>query len=102
LCAARYDTRSFGSAAEFLEHHDPSIPGCLLLDLAMPDRSGLEVQSALAAEDCHRPIVFLSGHGSIADTVLAMRAGAVNFLTKPVEHEQLLAAIEEAVRLDEE
>ncbi|HEY0938631.1 MAG TPA: response regulator [Steroidobacter sp.] len=102
LSAARYNTRSFGSAVEFLEHHDPSVPGCLLLDLAMPDRSGLEVQSALAEEDCHRPIVFLSGHGSIAESVVAMRAGAINFLTKPVDNEELLAALEEALRLDEE
>lgn len=102
LCAARYVTRSFGSASEFLTHHDPTVPGCLLLDLAMPDQSGLDVQSTLADSDCHRPIIFLSGHGSIAESVIAMRAGAVNFLTKPVENEELLAAVEEAVRMDEE
>ena len=102
LCAARYATRAFGSAAEFLAHHDPEVPGCLLLDLSMPDQSGLDVQSTLAEADCHRPIIFLSGHGSIAESVIAMRAGAINFLTKPVEHAELLAALEEALRLDEE
>lgn len=102
LCAARYVTRSFGSAAEFLAHHDPTVPGCLLLDLAMPDQSGLDVQSTLLDSDCHRPIIFLSGHGSIAESVIAMRAGAVNFLTKPVENEALLGAVEEAIRMDEE
>lgn len=102
LCAARYVTRCFGSASEFLAHHDPTVPGCLLLDLAMPDRSGLDVQSTLVDSDCHRPIIFLSGHGSIAESVIAMRAGAVNFLTKPVENEALLAAVEEAIRMDED
>lgn len=102
LCAARYVTRSFGSAAEFLAHHDPTLPGCLLLDLSMPDQSGLQVQSRLAEAGCHRPIIFLTGHGSIAESVTAMRAGAVNFLTKPVENEDLLAALDEALRMDEE
>ena len=102
LCASRYVTRSFGSAAEFLAHHDPTVPGCLLLDLAMPDQSGLDVQSALVEAGCQRPIIFLSGHGSIAESVIAMRAGAVNFLTKPVENEELLGAVEEGLRMDEE
>jgi FixJ family two-component response regulator len=102
LCASRYVTRSFGSAAEFLAHHDPSVPGCVLLDLAMPDQSGLDVQAALVETGCHRPIIFLSGHGSIAESVIAMRAGAVNFLTKPVENEELLGAVEEALHMDEE
>lgn len=102
LRAARYNTRSFGSAAEFLTHHDPDVSGCLLLDLSMPDQSGLYVQSTLAAADCHRPIIFLSGHGSIAESVSAMRAGALNFLTKPVENDQLLAAVDEALHIDEE
>lgn len=102
LCAARYATRAFGSSSEFLAHHDPDVPGCLLLDLAMPGQSGLDVQSILAEAGCHRPIIFLSGHGSIAESVIAMRAGAINFLTKPVENGELLAALEEALRLDEE
>lgn len=102
LCAAHYVTRSFGSAAEFLAHHDPTVPGCVLLDLSMPDQSGLQVQSALAEAGCHRPIIFLTGHGSIAESVTAMRAGAVNFLTKPVEKDELLAALDEALRMDEE
>jgi FixJ family two-component response regulator len=102
LCAARYTTRSFASAAEFLAHHDPDLAGCVILDLAMPGQSGLDVQSTLAAAHCHRPIIFLSGHGSIAESVSAMRAGAVNFLTKPVENHELFVAVEEALRVDEE
>lgn len=102
LSAAHYQTQSFGSAAEFLEHHDPDLAGCVLLDLAMPGISGLDVQATLAAAGSHRPIIFLSGQGCIADSVSAMRGGAVNFLTKPVRTSELFAAIDEALHTDAE
>jgi FixJ family two-component response regulator len=100
LQSAAYDVRSFATSAEFLTAHDPQRAGCVILDLAMPDMDGLAVQASLAASGTPRPIIFLSGNGSIATSVKAMRAGAVTFLTKPVEGRQLLAAVEEGLRLD--
>jgi FixJ family two-component response regulator len=100
LRSAAYDVRLFGSSVDFLAAHDPERPGCIILDLAMPDMDGLEVQTALRASGCHRPIIFVSGNGSIADSVVAMRAGAVTFLTKPVESHELLNAVQEALLRD--
>jgi FixJ family two-component response regulator len=102
LRSAEYETRLFGSSADFLAAHDPELEGCLILDLAMPDMNGLEVQASLAASGCPRPVIFLSGNGSIATSVTAMRAGAVTFLTKPVENRDLFAAVDEGLRLDAE
>lgn len=102
LRSARYQTRSFGSSSEFLAAHDPDIAGCVILDLAMPGISGLDVQATLGASGCSRPIIFLSGCGSIATSVAAMRAGAVTFLTKPAHKRDLFAAVEEGLRIDAE
>src|SRR5262245_21209863 len=82
LHTANYETRAFGSAAEFLAAHDPRPAGCIILDLSMPEHDGLEVQAMLAAAGCRRPVIFLTGNGSISASVTALRAGAVNFLTK--------------------
>lgn len=98
--SAGYDVQVFGSSADFLTANDPERAGCLILDLAMPDMDGLEVQAALVASGSPRPIIFLSGNGSIAASVMAMRAGAVTFLTKPVESRHLLAAVDEGLRID--
>jgi FixJ family two-component response regulator len=101
LRAAGYTTRSFGSASEFLVSGEARLSaGCIILDLAMPGLNGLELQACLAAYGCHRPIIFLTGNGDISKTVRAMKAGAVNFLTKPVDDRELLAAVEEALRVD--
>jgi FixJ family two-component response regulator len=101
LRAAGYTTRSFGSASEFLVSGEACLSaGCIILDLAMPGLSGLELQECLTAYGCHRPIIFLTGNGDISTTVQAMKAGAVNFLTKPVDDRELLAAVEEALRVD--
>ncbi len=102
LRSAAYDVRLFSSSAEFLAAHDPDLAGCVILDLAMPDMNGLEVQASLAASGCPRPVIFLSGNGSIATSVTAMRAGAVTFLTKPVENRDLFSAIDEGLRIDAE
>lgn len=102
LRSVAYETQLFSSSGEFLAAHDSELPGCLILDLAMPEMNGLEVQASLAATGCHRPIIFLSGNGSIATSVTAMRAGAVTFLTKPVENCDLFAAVDEGLRLDAE
>ena len=101
LRAAGYTTRSFGSAIEFLASGEaPLSAGCIILDLAMPGLNGLELQECLIEYGCHRPIIFLTGNGDISKTVRAMKAGAVNFLTKPVDDRELLAAVEEALRVD--
>lgn len=91
-----YTVRAYFSGAEFLAHHDPRIPGCAILDVTMPDLNGLELQEKLATNDARRPIIFLTGTGDIPATVKAMKAGAVDFLTKPVRTDDLLAAIEAA------
>lgn len=101
LRSAGYTTRSFGSAGEFLVSGVARLSaGCIILDLAMPGLNGLELQEYLSASECHRPIIFLTGNGDISKSVRAMKAGAVNFLTKPVDDRELLNAVEEALRVD--
>ena len=93
-------TRCYRSGSTFLKDHDPSIPGCMLLDLAMPDMNGLAVQQELIRRDENRPIVFLSGCAEILETVEAMKAGAVDFLTKPFDEKNLLSVIRLAIERD--
>jgi FixJ family two-component response regulator len=100
LRSAGYSTRTFSSTSEFLELYDPEPPGCILLDLTMPEHDGLEVQAMLASAGSKRPIIFLTGNGSIPATVAAIRAGAINFLTKPVTEPRLFEAVDEALRID--
>ena len=100
LGAAGYDVEVFESAEKYLDRQEAEGPGCLLLDVCMPGLSGLELQSALS-HSSQRPIVFLSGHGDIATSVRAMKAGAVDFLTKPVDPPRLFAAVEQALRRDD-
>jgi FixJ family two-component response regulator len=95
-----WTTAAYCSAAEFLAQHDPAVPGCLVLDLAMPDMTGLGLQSALQDLGQCRPIVFLSGHAAIPACASAMKSGAVDFLTKPVEADALLDAVQRASELD--
>ena len=89
----------FGSAMEFLESDKPDAPSCLVLDLQLPGTSGLELQQQLAAEGAP-PIVFISGHGDIPSSVSAMKAGAIEFLSKPFWDDELLQAINAAITLD--
>lgn len=100
LSSAGLEARGFPSPAAFLQAHDPATPGCLVLDVAMPGLDGLEVQQALAVADGARPIVFLTGRGDIPTTVRAMKGGAVDFLTKPVNDRDLLAAVRNAIEID--
>jgi FixJ family two-component response regulator len=100
LQSAKMKVATFGSAQEFLDGHDRSAPGCLVLDLAMPGLNGLQLQQALEQEACALPIVFLTARGDIATTVQAMKHGATDFLTKPVDDTELLAAIQEALATD--
>ncbi len=90
---------TFASAAEFLECEKPDAPACLVLDLQLPGVGGLELQQQLADGDAP-PIVFISGHGDIPSTVRAMKAGAVEFLSKPFGDDELLGAIDAAISLD--
>jgi FixJ family two-component response regulator len=100
LRSALYSVQTFASAHEFLEAHDPSVPGCALLDLSLPDIDGLELQAELSSNDIERPIIFITGRGDIPTSVRAMQAGAVDFLTKPVREANLIAAIERAASRD--
>jgi FixJ family two-component response regulator len=100
LSAADYDVRSFDSAEQFLEEHDVNLPGCLLLDYFMPGLSGLELQRALIGSQCTRPIIFLTGAGDVQVSVNAMKGGAVDFLTKPIDSGLLFAAVEQALHRD--
>jgi FixJ family two-component response regulator len=97
VCAGGYAVHTFASAMEFLQFTRGDEPGCVLLDLHMPGLSGLDLQSALAQVENPLPIVFLTGAANIPTTVQAMRAGAEDFLTKPVRQEVLFAAIERAL-----
>jgi FixJ family two-component response regulator len=90
------DVRAYQSAHRFLAEHDKEIPGCVILDISMPDCDGREVHQKLNAAGAGRPIIFLTGQGNIPMSVEAMRSGAVDFLTKPVQRDMLLAAIERA------
>ena len=92
---------TFSSPQRFLEGCDRSAPGCLVLDLALPGLSGLELQRVLEQQAIFLPIVFLTGRGDIAASVQAMKHGAVNFLTKPVDDAELIAAVHEAVARDQ-
>ena len=89
LTAAGYKTKSFSSPQEFLSAHDPSIPGCAIIDLVMSELDGLHLQQALIDTGSERPIIFLTGKGDVSTSVRAMKAGAVDFLTKPVKREAL-------------
>ena len=100
LAAAGYRVKTYASAGEFLLDPPADAPGCMLLDLRMPGPSGLDLQEALARHGIRLPVIFLSGQGDLATGVRAMKAGAVDFLSKPVEREPLLAAIARALQAD--
>jgi FixJ family two-component response regulator len=102
LTAAGYEVRGYASAGDFLISRTRDARGCLLLDVNMPGPSGLDLQAALADHGIDLPIVFLTGHGDVPMSVRAMKAGAVDFLTKPVEREALFKAVREALARDVE
>jgi FixJ family two-component response regulator len=100
LSALGFEVRQYKSAGEFLLVWPVDLPGCLLLDVRMPGPSGLDLQQALTQRADAPPVVFLTGYGDIPMSVTAMRRGAVDFLTKPVEREALLAAVNAALERD--
>jgi FixJ family two-component response regulator len=92
----------FPSAQEFLRHERPDAPACLVLDIRLPGLSGMELQRELTQSGIHIPIIFITGHGDIPMSVRAIKAGAVEFLTKPFRERDLLRAIEQAIERDRE
>jgi FixJ family two-component response regulator len=101
LGAAGFATRTYGSARELLGAVAPDSAGCVILDMRLPDQNGLELQAALAKHDVPLPIIFITGFGEIPDTVRAIQQGAVDFLTKPVDGDVLIAAVARALAKDE-
>ena len=91
---------SFGSAQEFLRAERPDLPGCVVLDVELPGLSGLDLQRELAAHGIKLPIIFITGYGNIPMSVRAMKAGALEFLTKPFRDQDLLDAIQQALERD--
>ena len=91
---------TFGSANEFLRNERPDLPGCVVLDVELPGLSGLDLQRELAAHGIKLPIIFITGYGDIPMSVRAMKAGALEFLTKPFRDQDLLDAIQQALERD--
>src|SRR6201996_7799304 len=92
------EARTSASAQEFLRSERPDAPGCLILDVRLPGFSGLDLQQELTAGKIGLPVIFITGHGDIPMSVRAMKAGAVEFLTKPLREQELLEAIERAIK----
>ena len=92
----------YDTAREFLEAYDPARPGCLVLDVRMPGMSGLELQKQLAAANVQLPIIFVSGHGDVPMAAAAVRQGALDFMEKPVNPQELLDRIHQALEQDAE
>ena len=91
------EARHFTSASEFLRAKHPDAPGCIVLDVRLPDLSGLDLQQELAKANVDLPVIFVTGHADIPMTVRAMKAGAVEFLTKPFREQELLEAVQRAI-----
>ena len=102
LTAAGYEVRAYSSAGDFALAPRDNRRGCILLDVQMPGPSGLDLQEKLAAEEEPLPIIFLTGHGDIPKSVRAMKAGAVDFLTKPIKGEVLLSVVRTALARDKQ
>jgi FixJ family two-component response regulator len=88
---------TFASAREFLARPRASVPSCVILDLALPDGSGLDLQQRVAADRSEMPVIFITGHGDVSQSVRAMKAGALEFLTKPFREDVLMSAIRQAL-----
>jgi FixJ family two-component response regulator len=100
LAIEGYETRQFATPRLFLDQYDPNVPGCIILDVAMPDLSGLDLQQLIGSSKDSLPIIFLSGHGDVPISVAAMKRGALDFFTKPVDGTVLLTAVREAIAMD--
>src|SRR3954468_3812150 len=100
LRLAGFHVETYSSPRRFLHHHDSATPGCLVLDMSMPDLNGLDVQKTLLTEGKAVPIIFLTGAADVPTSVCAMKQGACDVLTKPVERDVLVQAIQEALAKD--
>lgn len=100
IASVGLDVRLFGSTTEFLQQPRPDAPACLVLDVRLPGMSGLAFQQELAKTGVSLPVIFVSGHADVPTTVRAMKAGAVEFLTKPFHDQELLDAIQAAIEHD--
>lgn len=94
-----WQVRAYASARDFLTQDSPSIPGCLLLDIRMPDMSGVQLQTLMKEQRIQLPIIFITGHADVETAVATLKAGALDFLQKPVNTIALIEAIEPAVRI---
>ncbi|HTT40271.1 MAG TPA: response regulator [Burkholderiales bacterium] len=101
LAASGLRSVALGSAAEYLAYPRPDVPACVILDVELPDINGLDLQRQIADQH-HPPIIFITGHGSIATSVRAIKAGALDFLTKPFDDQELLNLVRAALELDRE
>src|ERR1700757_1609387 len=101
LKAVGWEVETFASAQEFLAHRKENIPSCLVLDVGLPDLSGLDLQKQVIEANREIPIVFITGHKDVPTSVRAMKAGAVEFLVKPFSEQDLLDAIEQAIKRDQ-
>src|SRR5262252_10210918 len=97
ICSTGLTAKTFASGEEFLAAARSKMPGCLILDVNLPGLNGLDLQEEIAESDAEVPIIFLTGYGDIPMTVRAVQAGAANFLTKPVDDEELLKAVRQAL-----
>ena len=95
--SAGWEPRLFASAGDFLAHPRALVPGCLVLDVSLPDLNGLELQQQIGVDRSHLPIIFITAHGDVPMSVRAMKAGAIEFLTKPFGAEVLLSAMQQAI-----
>jgi FixJ family two-component response regulator len=100
LRSVGFSVQSFASASDFLSSRRPNVPSCLVLDVRLPGLSGLDLQRELVEAGTQMPIIFVTGHGDIPMTVQAMKAGAVEFLTKPFRDQALLDAVRQAIKRD--
>ncbi len=100
LRSAGYGVKTFMSAIEFLDFQYPDLPGCLILDVRMPELGGLELQERMTGQEVTFPIIFITGHGTVPMSVRAMKAGAVDFLQKPFLDDDLLTVVSAAVAAD--
>jgi len=102
LLSFEFVVQPYDSPSPFLDALRPDTPGCILLDLAMPGVSGLDLQARIVEAGCQQPIIFLSGHGSVRTSVQAMRAGAMDFIEKPWENDTLIGTVRRALERDRE
>ena len=97
LVSAGYEAKTFASALDFMDYEHPDVPGCLVLDVRMPKLNGLDLQDLLMEKGMGIPVIFITGHGTVPDSVRALKAGAMDFLQKPFKDNDLLDAVSQGI-----